>query len=73
LIGETPAEPVTQKSREERSQHHPEKCDGNELRVLAERGKAALQRRAQDGRGEVHVKAIEKHSDGDESHDAPME
>jgi hypothetical protein len=72
LIREAPAVTVTQKARQERAQHHPEKRDGYKLGVLTDRGKAALERRTQHGCSEVNVKTIEKHSDANQRQDSAM-
>ena len=72
LIREAPAVTVTQKARQERSQHHPEKRDGYKLGVLTDRGEATLERRTKYGRSEVDVKTIEKHSDANQRQDSAM-
>ncbi len=51
---------------QERTKHHAEKSDGNELRVLAQSRETSLESGAENGGGHVHVKAIEEHSNPDE-------
>src|ERR1700674_1910884 len=73
LISEAPAVSVAEKTREECSQHHSQKRDGDELGVLTHGGKAALERRTEDGAGYVDVKAIEEHSNADQPQDPAVE
>jgi hypothetical protein len=63
LVGEAAAVAVTEEAGQERAEHHSQKSHGDELGVLSQSGEAGLQRGAEHGGGDVHVEAIEKHSD----------
>ena len=73
LIGEAAAVAVAEETGQKRSQHHADKRDGHKLRVLTHGGKTALERGAENGCGDVDVKAIEKHPGADQQHDPAME
>ena len=73
LIGEAPPVAVAQEAGHERSQHHPDKSCRNKLRILAERGKSAFDRRSENDSCKVNIEAVEKHSRADQPHDPAME
>jgi len=72
LIGKAAAVAVAKEPGQKRSQHHADKCEGHELRVLPHGGKAALERGAENRGSDVDVKAIEEHTSADQQHDAAM-
>src|SRR5207302_10033261 len=72
LIGEAAAEAIAEETGEERTEHHAHEGDGNELGVLGERGKAGVERGAEDAGGDVDVVAVEEHADADEREDGAM-
>jgi len=73
LIGEAAAESIAEEAGEKRADHHADKGEGNELGVLREGGKVAVECGAEDAGGDVDVVAVEEHADADEREDAAME
>src|SRR6267154_5310445 len=72
LVGKAAAVAVAEEAGEEGSEHHADKGDGHELRVLTHGGKTGFERSAQNRGCDVNVKAVEKHAGADEQHDAAM-
>src|SRR5471032_766748 len=73
LVREATAETIAEETGGQRAEHHPEERQRHKQRILAERREAALQRGAEDRRGDVDIEAIEEHADPDQPHDAFVE